>query len=154
MPSKKPKDITRVLASARFASPVDRTTLSLGQFTANTTVTPAPRFTVDRLLVVRELWIACDAIPSDTDGTMVVNAKVNDITEGADDVIVSAQDLETLIVAANKGYKMTLAAETSENELTLEPGDTLRFELVNNSAAINTNVNVSITVIFQTLKAL
>lgn len=154
MPSKKPRDLQRALTSARFAAPVQRQVLSLGAFTANTTVTTLPRFIADRRMVIREVWIACSAIPADADGVLTVTAKVFDVTEAADDTIISAQDLETLVLVANKAYKMTLAAETTENEQTMEAGDTLRFELISNSAAIDTNANVSVVVIYQPLQTL
>jgi hypothetical protein len=92
------------------------------------------------------------AIPSDADGVMTVTAKVFDATENADDTIVSAYDTESTQLVANKAYKVPLAAETSENELTMEQGDSLRFELISNSAAIDTNANVSVKVVYQTLK--
>jgi hypothetical protein len=123
----------------------------LGQFTANTTVTPSARLLADRRLVIREIWISGDAIPSDADGTLLLNALVNDVSEGGDDTIVSSQDLETLLVAADRAYQAALAAETSENQNTLEPGDTLRFTLVSNSAAIDTNPSVVVSVLYQRL---
>lgn len=120
---------------------------SLGQYTANNTVTPAVRFGVPlggpsvRLL---SLSIITDVVPLDADGVLTLNALVKDISEGADDTIVSAADLETLVTAANQLFKITFAAETSEKELTIDPGDTLRFQLVSNSAAIDTNPNVQL----------
>lgn len=130
-------------------SPVERVHLNLGQFTANTTVTPGPRVVFDRAGVIREIWVAGSAVPSDADGTLLLNALVYDASEAGDDTIVSSQDLETLITVANKSYELTLATETSENELTVAAGDSLRFTLVNNSAAIDTNPNLSVVVIFQ-----
>lgn len=154
MPSKQPRDLQRALVSPRFSAPVHRVVLSLGQFTANTTVVTLPRFIADRRIVIREVWIAASAIPADADGVLTVTAKVFDVTEAADDTIISAQDLETLVLVANKGYKMTLAAETTENERTLEVGDTLRFELISNSAAIDTNANISVQILYQPLQTL
>jgi len=154
MPSKNPRDLQRALVSPRFSAPVHRQILSLGQYTANTTVVTAPRFIADRRLVVRELWVAFSAIPADADGVMTLTVKAFDVTEAADDVLVSAQDMETLILVANKAYKLTLAAETTENERTLEVGDTIRVELISNSAVIDTNANVSIEVVYQPLQTL
>lgn len=154
MPSKNPRDLQRALVSPRFSAPVHRSVLSLGQFTANTTVVTLPRFIADRRIVIRELWVAFSAIPSDADGVMTLTVKNFDVTEAADDVLVNAQDMETLILVANKGYKLTLAAETSENERTIEIGDTIRVELINNSAAIDTNANVSLEIIYQPLQTL
>jgi hypothetical protein len=155
MPSPKPLDFGRAKTGRRSdLAPVERANLSLGQFTANTTVVAAPRVIFDRKAVIREIWLSGDAVPADADGTMLVNALLNDISEGAADTLVSSADLETIVVAANKGYSLTLATETSENELTVEAGDTLRFTLVNNSAAINTNANIAVSVLYQTVVSL
>jgi hypothetical protein len=123
--------------------------LNLGSFTANATKTIAEFFGCPpgiKGIRVVGVHVAGDAIPSDPDGTMLFNAIVNDISEGADDTIVSSEDLETLMVAANRWYECTLAAEDAEKQLTLEPGDSVRFTLVNNSAAITTNPNVTVCV--------
>lgn len=126
------------------------TYLDLGGFTANSTVTPTARFGcpvgVAGGLRVIGIHVSGDAVPSDADGTMVVNALVNDVSEAADDTIVSSEDMETLITAANQFFEATLATETSEKELTLEPGDTLRFTLVSDSAAIDTDSNLVVCV--------
>lgn len=125
------------------------TFLSLGQFTANSAVIPAPRFGCPPGVAgvrIIGLHIACSAVPSDADGVLTVNADVNDVSEGGTDVIVSAQDLETLVTAANRWYEMTLAAETAEKQLTLEPGDALSFDLTSNSVAIDSNPQVNICV--------
>lgn len=151
MGSSKPLDYGSAKGPRSAMSPVERACMSLGQFTANTTVTPAPVLLFDRAAVIREIWVQCSAIPADSDGTMLLNALVNDISEGADDTIVSSADLEATVLAANKAYKLTLATETSEKELTVAAGDTLRFTLVNNSAAIGTNANVNVMVIYQAL---
>lgn len=123
--------------------------MDLGQFTANTTVTPSPRFGcvpgVGKIRILG-LHICCDVVPVDADGTMLINALVNDISEGADDTLVSSGDLEALVVAANKWYELTLAADSTEKIRTLETGDSLRFTLVNNSAAIGTNPKVQVAI--------
>lgn len=125
------------------------TFLDLGAFTANTAVTPAARFGcppgVEGIRIIG-MHVLCDAVPADPDGTLVVNADVNDVSEGGTDVIVSAEDLETLVTAANRWYEMTLATEDTEKQLTLEAGDALSFDLVSDSAAIGTNPNVTICV--------
>lgn len=153
MPSKKPVDFGTVLKPRAAVSPAERIVLSLGAFTANTTVTAPPMIVFDRAAVIREIHVACSAIPSDPDGTMLLNAIVYDVSEAADDTIVSSADLEATVLAALTGYKLTLATETSENELTVAAGDTLRFTLVNNSAAITTNPNTSVVVVVQYLTA-
>jgi hypothetical protein len=150
MPSRKPRDMSCVVHPKKVA-PVERVVLSLGQFTANTTVTPAARLPFDRAAVIREIWVLGDAIPSDPDGTMSLNALVKDVSEGGDDTIVSSADLETLVTAANQAFKLTLVTESAENELTVAAGDSLRFTLVNNSAAITTNPNVHVVVLYQVI---
>jgi len=125
------------------------TYLDLGAFTANTTVTPGPRFgcppgtTGVRITGIHLLG---SGIPNDPDGVLVVNGLVNDVSEGADDTIVAAEDLETLLVAANRFYEATLAADGTEKILTLEAGDSLRFTLVSDSAAITLNPNVVVAI--------
>lgn len=153
MPSRKPRLYAGSLVNPALASTLHRQNLSLGVWTANTTANPAATFTADRRTLIREIWFSTDAIPSDPDGTMLINAINFDINEGAgtDDTLVASFDSEAVILVARKAYKATLITETSENELTLEPGDVLRFTLVNNSAAITTNPNVNALVVYQTL---
>ena len=122
---------------------------AIGAFTANTTVTPVARFGcvpgVGKMRILG-IHILCDTIPADADGTMLLNALVKDISEGADDTLVSSENLETLVAAANKWYEATLAADGTEKIRTLETGDSLRFTLVSNSAAVDTNPQVHICV--------
>ncbi len=153
MPSKKPQQPATGQVSPRMLAGFHRQNLSLGAWTANTTVTPVATFTADRRIVVREIWFSADAIPSDPDGTMLINAINFDINEstGTDDTLVSSFDSEAVILVARKAYKATLVTETTENELTMESGDTLRFTLVNNSAAITTNPNVNVLIVYQAL---
>ncbi len=153
MPSRKPRTLAQSLVGYPMMSPLLRANLSLGAWTANTTVTPLPAFTADRRMVIREIWFSGDAIPSDTDGTMLINAIAFDNNEGAgtDDLLVTSFDSEAVVLLARKAYKAVFNAETSENELTLEPGDTIRFTLVNNSAAINTNANINALLVYQVL---
>lgn len=120
----------------------------LGQFTANTTVTPDVRFIVPvggpnvRILGIH---FAADAVPSDTDGTMLIDALVRDASENADDVLVNDFDAETLDTA-NEAEEATLEADGTEEIRTLEPGDTIRFQLINNSAAIDTNADIFVCI--------
>lgn len=88
---------------------------------------------------INRAWIMCNAIPSDADGTLLANLFVRDDSEGASDQLIVSQDLETLVVTANKWFPLTLAAETSEKERTIEAFDAMWFTVVNNSAAIDTN---------------
>jgi hypothetical protein len=152
MASKKPRDMNAAVAGAKKVSVVERAVLSLGQFTANTTVTPTARLPFERRAVIREIHVLADAVPADPDGAMLLNAIVNDVSEGGSDTIVSSQDLEALVTAANRTFECTLATEGSENELTVEAGDSLRFTLVNNSAAVGTNANIHVLVLYQVLE--
>lgn len=118
------------------------TPMALGQATANTTTALTGRFGCPpgvKGVRITGLYLLATVVPSDADGTLVLNALVNDVSEGADDTVVSAADLETLIAAANRWYELTLAAETAEKQLTLEPGDSLRCTAVSDSAAIDAN---------------
>jgi len=149
MPSDHPQDYGAALMPPKLAAPVLREALNLGVFTANTTVVPAPMLVFDRPAVIREIWFAADAVPSDPDGTMLVNARVRDKSEGAYDTIVSSFDEEAQLTVAHEAKKATFAAEGAENELSVEAGDTLSFQLVNNSAAITTNPNTTAFVLYQ-----
>lgn len=154
MPSPKPLDYGVAKVGPRTdMAPVERIHLNLGEFTANATASPTERVLFDRPAVIRGIWITGTAVPADADGTMVLNALVYDASEAASDTIVSAEDLETLITVANKAYEATLAAEGTENELTVAAGDTLRFTLVNNSAAIDTNATINVSVLYQVTEA-
>ncbi len=122
---------------------------SLGAFTANATVVTLPRFGVPvgmRALRIIGIHVASSGIPNDPDGVLDFIATVFDASEAADDIIVAAVNLETLTPVANRFYEATLAAEGTEKELTLEPGDTLRFTLDSDSAAITLNPEVNVIV--------
>jgi hypothetical protein len=153
MPSRKPRSPAQSLVNPALQATLQRQNLLLGAWTANTTVTPGPTFTADRRCVIREIWFSMDGVPSDPDGTMLINAINFDINEstGTDDTLVSSFDSEAVVLVARKAYKATLVTETTENELTMEPGDTLRFTLVNNSAAITTNPVVNALIVYQVL---
>lgn len=119
---------------------------SLGAFTANTAVVALPRFGCPvgvKGIRIIGIHVCSSAIPSDPDGVMNFTATVNDVSEGADDVIVAAVNLETLTPAANQWYEATLATEDTERQNTLYPGDSVRFTLTNDSAAITTNPEVN-----------
>ena|SRR5690606_17183861 len=130
-----------IVSARRFAF------LSLGQLTANSTVAAPPRFGcppgVGKVRVLG-LHVAASAVPVDADGTCKLNVKVNDISEGQADVLVNGFDLESLD-AANELFELEVA-ESTEKELTLEAGDVLYAELVNDSAAIDTNANITLVV--------
>ena len=89
-------------------------------------------------------WTA-SAVLSDTDGTMLVNVIARDVSEGADDTLVSSASVEGGTAHAVAAF--TLATEGTEKEFTLDEGDTLRVTFVNNSAAIDTNGAISVFVV-------
>lgn len=153
MPSQLPPDAQAGLVHPLQASIVNRSQSNVGQWTANNTVSTLV-FIADRTCVVREVWVACDAIPADADGTMKITVKARDISEAAFDTLVNALDAETVVLVANKGYKATLATETTENEWTLYAGDTITVDLVSNSAAIDTNAKVVVSLLWQPLELL
>lgn len=153
MPSIAPQDFGAAIMPPTLAANVQRAHVLVGQWTANSTVTVLG-MTFDRAAVIREVWFAADAVPSDADGTMLINVNIRDITEGAADVIISSFDAEGVILASLKTYKATLATETAENQNTTEAGDTLYFTLVNNSAAIDTNAKIVATIVYQTIGVL
>jgi hypothetical protein len=122
---------------------------NLGAFTANTTVTTPPIFMAPPgcgSIRVIGIHVAASAVPVDNDGTLVLNVYARDVSEGAADTLVSAQDLETLIVAANKAYELTQASDSTEKIFTLEEGDTIYCTLVSNSAGIDTNTNLTLAI--------
>lgn len=153
MPSTKPQDFGKVLMPPDQAAQVQRLSFNVGQWTANTTKTTL-LLGFDRAAVIREVWLSADAVPADSDGTMLVDVIVRDWSEAADDVIVNDFDGEASLTTAKKAVKATLAAETSENELTVAAGDSLLVSQISNSAAIDTNANLVVTVLFQTIAAL
>lgn len=122
---------------------------SLGQFTANATATKKtgiglpPGVKRARILGIHVMG---DAVPLDADGTLLMTVRARDVSEAAFDILVNQQDLEALITQPDRYFKCTLAAESSEQELTLEEGDTIDAQLINNSAAIDTNPNLFLMV--------
>jgi hypothetical protein len=89
-------------------------------------------------------WVASAAL-SDADGVMTVAVTARDVSENADDALVSATTVEG--GTAHVVNTFTLAAEGTEKEFTLEEGDSIRVSFVNDSAAINTNGSISVFVV-------
>lgn len=94
--------------------------------------------------IERICW-ASNVVLNDADGTMLVTIHNRDISEGADDTLVNAQSVEG--GTAHLTTDFTLVAETSEMERTLDEGDSVRVILTNNSAAIDTNGALTISII-------
>ena len=93
------------------------------------------------------IHVSASAILDDPDGTMLLNALARDVSESADDTLVSSFDLDgTPTATADEFTEVTYAADSTELIFTLDPGDSLRFTLVSNSAAITTNGTVAVIV--------
>lgn len=90
--------------------------------------------------------VSGSVVPADADGTFLLNVSVYDSSEVASDNIVVNQDLETLITVAHKSYLCALAAEGAEKERIIEGGDSIWLTLVNNSAAVEANPFLAVTV--------
>lgn len=152
MARKTPLDLGSAKTGPRSTlSPAERTFVDLGQFTANSTVTKTAML-FDRAAVIREVWFVADAVADDADGTLLIDVHVRDKSEGAFDLIVDDFDVETLDTAF-EAAEATLEDETSENELTVAAGDSVRVQLINNSAGIDTNANIGILIVYQTIEA-
>lgn len=88
-------------------------------------------------------------VNSDADGTMLVSVLARDVSEGADDTLVNAQSVEANTAHALTDF--TLATETSENEFTLDEGDSVRVSFTNNSAAIDTNGPIAVHIFYHSI---
>lgn len=149
-PSSPPPDAGKQL-HPKIAAPIQRLSIPLGQFTVNGTKTTLAHI-FDRESVVREIHFAADVAPDDPDGTMLIHAEVQDVSEAALDVLVNGFDAEAQLVApVKRGVKAAFAAESAENERTVGAGDVLQFRQVNNSAAITANPFIVATVLYQVL---
>ena len=95
--------------------------------------------------VVDIQWVA-SAVLSDADGTMLVSVLARDASEGADDTLVNAVNIEG--GTAHIPASFTLITEGTEKELTLDVGDSIRVTFTGNSAAIDTNGAVSVLVFY------
>lgn len=100
--------------------------------------------------IVKISWVA-PQVYSDADGTMLVSVLARDVSEGADDTLVNAQSVEAGTAHALADF--TLAAEGAEKEFTLDEGDSIRVTFTNNSAAIDTNGPMAVTVHFHPIPA-
>jgi hypothetical protein len=151
--SVKPQDYGTVLLPPSQAAAVQRTFVDLGQYTATSTISRLAML-FDRRAVIREIWFVADSVPSDADGTLLIDVAVRDASEDAFVTIVDDFDAEAQLTTAFEAKQATLAAETAEHQLTVEAGDGLRVQLINNSVAIDTNPRIGILVVYQVLGTL
>lgn len=98
--------------------------------------------------VVKASW-SSTVVLNDADGTMLVSVLARDVTEGADDTLVNAQSVEGGTAFAVADF--TLAAEGAEKEFTLDEGDSVRVTFTNNSAAIDTNGPLAVTIHYHSI---
>jgi hypothetical protein len=126
-------------------------TVSLTAFPVNTT-SILYAFTVPvgfgPCRIVKASW-AASAVLADADGTMLVNVIVRDASEGADDTIVASASVEGGVAHAVADF--ALATEDTEKQQTLDEGDSVRVTFVNNSAAIDTNGAIGVTIHFHSI---
>lgn len=94
---------------------------------------------------VEGVYWSASAVLSDLDGTMLVDVFARDSSEGADDTLVSAASVEGGTAHAVAAF--TLATEGTEKEFTLDEGDSVRVVFTNNSAAIDTNGAITVSVV-------
>jgi hypothetical protein len=103
--------------------------------TANTTTRQMCGAAPTRAAIVKV--VACAyTVPVDSDGTILATLKKWDKSAAADVTLSSALDLEAL--TAKEGTSFTISSTLTDDQRTLDTGDTLRVEIVNNSAAIDT----------------
>ena len=114
--------------------------------TANSTVYYGVLAT-QRACVVTAINIASYAVPSDADGTFVMTVFNYDHSATAEDTLLSTAtiDLETVITAAKKSYGLTLTATAAD--LVMAADDVVYVKVVNNSAAIDTNLSGAVITI-------
>lgn len=98
---------------------------------------------------IERIMFVSPQVNSDADGTMLVSVLARDVSEGADDTLVNAQNVEANTAHALTDF--TLAAEGAEKEFTLDEGDSVRVTFTNNSATIDTNGPIAVSVFFHSI---
>lgn len=112
---------------------------ALPVFSANNTV-QTNVWAVGRKLKVTRVSFANTNTPSDTDGTMLIDVQNIDKSGADTDVIVNDFSAETLVANQAKDATLLETVEGGQMITILEPGDMVQVLEINNSAAINTNV--------------
>lgn len=110
---------------------------NIANLTANTTtrvdIGPAPRKSfLDRVMVSQSTLVA------DADGTVLATVKKYDASADASVTLSSALSLEADAQVASEGKLFTLLSTLTDAQRTLDEGDVLYVDIVNNSAAIDT----------------
>jgi hypothetical protein len=85
---------------------------------------------------INALSAAAYTVPADSDGTVLATVYKYDASADSAVTLTSALDLEAL--TAKEGSAFTITSTLTDEQRTLDAGDFLYVEIVNNSAAINT----------------
>lgn len=102
---------------------------------ANTTVTDlAVVVPPDAQFVLEAIQFYTEDVPSDADGTVLVDVIERDASADAETVLVDDQDAEAL--TANEGVDATLATGISLPRI-LDEHDSIRLAVINNSAGLD-----------------
>lgn len=91
---------------------------------------------INRQAFIERLSVSCRTVPVDSDGTILATVKKRDVSAASNISLTAAFDLEALV--ANASSAIPLVAGLTDDQLTLDLGDTLFVDIVSNSAAIDT----------------
>lgn len=101
---------------------------------------------------IHSIVVSTRTVPVDADGTLVTTVKKRDKSAAANVTLTDGTlNLETLV--ANEAQAITLASTLTDDQRTLDAGDTLFVEIVSNSAAIDTQpADLTFVAILEVLK--
>lgn len=110
---------------------------NVGNLTANATTTffiavPAGKYYISKLSLV------CNTVGADADGTILGTFKKYDGVANSGVALNTATDLETLVTKETRDVTVLASLTPAQRILNTANGDSLYVEVVNNSAAINT----------------
>lgn len=108
-----------------------------GALTANGTTTIGIA-TPYRKCAIEAAALSAVTGPVDADGTFIATLKKKDNVANAVVTLSAGLDIEAAGLVSQKAVQFTLLTTLTENQKTLRAGDTLYVEIVNNSAAIDT----------------
>lgn len=108
---------------------------ALGTLTANTTTTFYVG-TPKRKCFIERITYHASTIAADSDGTILATVKKWDDSAQAAVSLTAATSLEGL--TAKKATEIALLSSLTPAQLTIDEGDTIYIDIVNNSAAIDT----------------
>ena len=121
----------------RFGTEVTFLPRLLGAFTANTTTTfdiPTPV----RSAIIERITVQQRVLVADADGTVLMTVKKWDSSAGAAVTLTAATSLEGDNQTAKVAKVVPLLTTLTDDQLRIDSGDYLYVEVVNNSAAIDT----------------